>query len=153
MPRREKRSVAGARSSSPPNPSISTIALPLSHHLRPLQSSKPCTLGGNSMTPGPQRPRCRTGHYYLAPANSPSASKNDKTRNTVVCVLGYRGNSGHKQGWFCMESVSRLNAPPKYSTKPQSVSSFAGAHFHVLHALLGPRAFLSFMSRGTGLAP
>ena len=28
-------------------------------------------------------------------------------------VLGYRGNSGHKQGWFCMGSASRLNAPPR----------------------------------------
>ena len=31
-------------------------------------------------------------------------------------VLGYRGKSGHKQGWFCMGSVSRLNAPPEYIT-------------------------------------
>ena len=28
--------------------------------------------------------------------------------------LGYRGKSGHNQGWFCMGSVSRLNAPPEY---------------------------------------
>ena len=29
-----------------------------------------------------------------------------------VCVLGYRGISGYIQGWFNMESVSRLNTPP-----------------------------------------
>ena len=30
-------------------------------------------------------------------------------------VLGYSGNSGHKQGWFCMGSVSRLKAAlPEY---------------------------------------
>ena len=32
-------------------------------------------------------------------------------------VLGYRGNSGHKQSWFCMGSVSRLNALPSTLAK------------------------------------
>ena len=30
-------------------------------------------------------------------------------------LLWYRGNSEHKQRWFCMGSVSRLNAPPEYT--------------------------------------
>ena len=39
-------------------------------------------------------------------------------------VLGYRGKSGHKQGWFCMGSVSRLNAPPAYI---DSVCAYIGS--------------------------
>ena len=46
-----------------------------------------------------------------ASANSDAESL-DRITILYEHVLGYRGNSGHKQGWFCMGSVSRLNAPP-----------------------------------------
>ena len=34
--------------------------------------------------------------------------------NMKLLVLGHKGNSGHRQGWFCIGGVTRPNRPPEY---------------------------------------
>ena len=48
-------------------------------------------------------------YLFSCAAKSPKKGRRTKEK-TKGKVPGHRGNSGHKQGWFCMGSVSRLNA-------------------------------------------